>query len=348
MDRREEVIIAFNKLVREEDCFVELDASERLILATSCIRLSNRITRDLFPHVFMPPHQLTFNSVIPEVQADLPEPGIGPTIAPQPEAENNGGGAEDSPHLSMAKFYFSLAVTPADIDGENYHGKALLVRVCMKVVDRLLQKFATKLSINKQKLYEDYASLEHVLNGVKRERDSLKRQLANRPPVDHEERAALVAQVQEAERLKEEAEGAAATALEEVHSVQQHLHEALKTMDEKDTEHDKVRVSLEKKLKESESEKADLGLKAASLDYEMHQLNEKVEITEKKLEDVLKSHAIEIKVLKEKLELAEKEKEKYHKFVVHLQDEEEKREANFIKAKKRIQAGSTHGSSKCE
>lgn len=143
-DRKSEVIAAFQRLVTPEDCELEAPVTDRLVVAVACMRLSDRITKELLNRAFVVPPVFQFNQPLGHELSNATPPAA-PVPAPQPAVWEDSQACE-SDAFALAKFYFSFCVTDADVEGEEYHGKALLVRVCAKIASRLMEKYAVKVN----------------------------------------------------------------------------------------------------------------------------------------------------------------------------------------------------------
>jgi hypothetical protein len=143
-DRKREVIAAFQRLVTPEDCELEAPVTDRLVVAVACMRLSDCIMKEFLDRAFVVPPVFEFNQPLGHELSNATPP-VAPVPAPQPEVFDDSQ-ASESDAFALAKFYFSFCVTDADVEGEAYHGKALLVRVCARVASRLMEKYAVKVN----------------------------------------------------------------------------------------------------------------------------------------------------------------------------------------------------------
>lgn len=158
--RKEEVIAAFERFLRPVDCKLNAEVTERMVVAFACTRLSERITKEMFAEAFKLPPVMKFN----QLGSDVPASEV------RPESDHNSddwlenmedaslGDIEDV-SFSLAKLYFCVELRDEDVANEDFHGKALLVRACLKVASRLLDAYAVKVNLTKEKVDDSFKRL---------------------------------------------------------------------------------------------------------------------------------------------------------------------------------------------
>jgi chromosome segregation ATPase len=219
------------------------------------------------------------------------------------------------------------------VEDEDYHGKALLVRVCLKVANRLFETFVQKINTTKEALLQDYASVEAVNRELVTQKEELEQQLEQHLTAGRRSRASATI---DAAVANARAEGAAR--LREVQrqheaDIATRMADAAATRLELQRELDEAKDAYTSRIDEAvgnttywRGQRDDLELKVAGLELEVVHVKNHLE------EEKTKRKTEEAKVadMEKQLKALKEERDNYHLLVQRMQLEEDAREKKFL------------------